>query len=339
MKTKRLVINGVEDIALIEEKLDPERLDDDSCLIETDVSLISAGTELSRVYGLKKGAAYPVYPGYCSVGKILRKGANIKDLEEGDRVLFSGPHSSHQIYNRLKSDGGILYKLRDETHPIDGAFLMMCSIAMNGVLPVDYKLGDRVAVIGMGTLGMIVALLYQRMGADVIALEPVLDRAKLARKAGIRTVIDTQPKEQLQAVMGITDNKGVDIVIDASGLSACIETAIKIAGVFGQVVLLGSPRSEYMTNATDSFNAIHTKMLSVIGAFNRRYPYYESEGSRLSLVRGLAYLEKLLNQKVIDTELFISHIIKADAEAIMAGYRGLMFEKDQYTGVIIDWKK
>ena len=58
--TKNVVINGVEDVRLIEETVDPKAVSAKECLIESEVSLISAGTELSRVFGLKKGAVYPV---------------------------------------------------------------------------------------------------------------------------------------------------------------------------------------------------------------------------------------------------------------------------------------
>ena len=82
--TKNVVINGVEDVRLIEETVDPKAVSAKECLIESEVSLISAGTELSRVFGLKKGAVYPVRPGYCSVGKILAIGNDLAGFNVGD---------------------------------------------------------------------------------------------------------------------------------------------------------------------------------------------------------------------------------------------------------------
>lgn len=336
-----VVINGVKDVCLIQEEIDPKRTSTNDCLIKSEVSLISAGTELSRVFGLKKGAVYPVRPGYCSVGKILEIGTELqaKGYDIGDRVLFNGPHSSLQFYDPMKSDGGVLFKLREETSSIEGSFLMMCWIAMNGILPADVKLGDTVAIMGMGTLGLILSIYYQQMGVEVIALEPVTHRAKLAKAIGVPHVINCEPSEQFESVMELTDKKGVDIVVDATGLSESIETAIKIAGKHGQVILMGSPRTAYETNVTDSFNAIHTKMLTVIGAFNRRYPYEEQEGSRLSIHRSLKYIETLLNKKIIDVDRFISHVIAPTEENLLEAYDGLMNKKNEYTGVIIDWSK
>ncbi len=339
MKAKSVVIRGVKDVAVMEHEVDVQAMHAKQCLIETEVSLISAGTELSRVFGLKKGANYPAYPGYCSVGTILKCGSDLSDVKEGDRVLFSAPHCSLQLFEREKSDGGVLYRLDPETTAEEGAFLMMAWIAMNGILPAEVKLGDTVAVMGMGTLGLVCAIYYQQMGARVIALEPVKHRADIARKCGICEVIDCAGEHQMEEVMTATDQRGVDIVVDATGLSSCIETGLAIAAKYGQVLLMGSPRSEWIGNMTNAFSHIHMKMLTVIGCLNRRYPYQEKEGSSLSMVRSMKYIEGLLQNKTIDVNLFISHHVAPNAEELMEAYDGLMNHKERYTGVIIDWKK
>ncbi|MGN1343457.1 MAG: zinc-binding dehydrogenase, partial [Traorella sp.] len=255
MKSKNVIINGVEDISIVEKELN-EQLNEQEYLIETEVSLISAGTELSRVFGLKKGAKYPSAPGYCSVGKVLKCGNKSSSIQPDDRVLFSAPHGSAHVFDPAKSDGGILYKLNPETSSVDGTFLMMCWIAMNGILPVDVKLSDTVAIVGLGTLGLVCSVYYKQMGCDVIAIDPVKKRGDVARSLGIENVVDCRVEQQYEEVMKLTNQRGVDIVVDASGLSSCIEFAVKIAAMYGQVVLMGSPRVDYVTNVTPTFNAI-----------------------------------------------------------------------------------
>src|SRR5699024_7772788 len=137
-------------------------------------------------------------------GEIITRGSGVTDVKEGDRVLFNGPHSSLQFYNPEKSDGGVLYKLKEETTSTEGAFLMMCWIAMNGILPADVKLGDTVVVIGLGTLGTILSIYYQQMGVKVIGLEPIQHRADNARKMGIWQVIDCPPEKQNAQIMNLT---------------------------------------------------------------------------------------------------------------------------------------
>ncbi|HQB32479.1 MAG TPA: hypothetical protein PLI19_04005, partial [Erysipelotrichaceae bacterium] len=60
---------------IIQEEISDADLQDNEAIILTDFSMISAGTELSRVFEIKKGFSYPVRPGYCSVGTVLKKGA------------------------------------------------------------------------------------------------------------------------------------------------------------------------------------------------------------------------------------------------------------------------
>ncbi|TXT16286.1 MAG: Chlorophyll synthesis pathway protein BchC, partial [Erysipelotrichaceae bacterium] len=64
MKIRSVIIHGVKDVSIVEEELNLETMNPYMCLIENTVSFISPGTELSRVFGLKVGATYPVRPGY-----------------------------------------------------------------------------------------------------------------------------------------------------------------------------------------------------------------------------------------------------------------------------------
>jgi len=335
MKVRSVIIQGVKDVVVVEEELAQRSLAPQECLIETTVSMISPGTELSRVYGLKKGAEYPVRPGYCAVGKILTKGDQLKGFEVGDIVLYGGTHSSCQYYDRSTRPVTSLYKLNPKLTHRQGAMLMMCWIAKNGILSADVKLGDTVAIFGMGNLGIILAILYQEMGIKVIGVDPVENRCQVARSMGIETLIQCAPQDQVQEVFNHTKGQGADIVVDASGMSAAIENAILSTASYGQVVLLGSPREDYTTNATLMLNAIHMRNITVIGALNRMYPFEPQVGSRLSIRRSLDYLTELMLNNTIDAEKFLSHTVKP--EDIMKAYDGLMNHKDEYTGVIVDW--
>ena len=339
MKARKVVIYGKEDVRIIDYDIDENNLDKDDVLIETEISLISAGTELSRVFALKKGATYPVYPGYCSVGRVLKTGENSTEVKAGDRVMFSGSHASALLFNRVKSDGGTLYKLKDETDSKDAVFMVMCWIAMNGILPAEVKLGDNVAIMGLGTLGIITALYYQLAGCNVLCFDLSEARCKLAQKMGVINVCNCSPEEQVEKAMKYFGSDGADIAVDATGNSRCIMTAVEMTGKYGQLLLLGSPRETVEADVSIPFYAIHSKMLKVIGALNRKYPFYPEKGNRISIKRYLAYIEKLLNEGKLPVNKIISHVIEPDENVLLEAYRGLMYKKDEYTGVIIDWSR
>lgn len=336
MKRHAIIIDAPKHVRLIEEPLPEKPLSPHECLLETRVSMISPGTELSRAFGLKAGATYPVYPGYCSVGVIRAKGEGLSAFEVGDRVLFSGPHASLQVFDVSRSDGGVLYRLDPRLSDEEGAFLMMGWIAMNGILHAEVKLTDTVAIYGLGNLGLVLALLYKAMGVKVIGLDPVKERANAARTAGLVHIVDGAPAEQVKAVMALTEGRGADIVVDATGLSAAIVNAIASAAKQGQVILLGSPREAFVTDITPTLNTIHMKLLKVIGALNRGFPYEESPGSRLSIHKGLNTLSELLITKTLDINLFITHRIAP--KDIWSAYDALMNDKAHTQGIIIQWK-
>lgn len=335
MKRKAVIINSPQSVDLIEEELSEAPLSADEVFIESIVSVISPGTELSRVYGLKKGATYPARPGYCCVGKVINKGLNVSSVNQGDMVLFLGTHASHHRISIHSEEGKILYKFDQRLSPKEGAMIMMCWIALNGILPVDVKLFDTVAVFGMGNLGLFLSIYYQSMGIKVIGIDPVSHRCDVARSIGLTHVIDCAPQDQIKAIMALTDNKGADIVVDATGLSQVIETAIAVSARYGTVVLLGSPRTDYTTNVTPMLNAIHMRNLKVLGALNQLYPFEAYEGDRITKRRGMDHIVKLMLDKTIDVDQFISHSVKP--VDIMSAYDGLMNHKESYTSVVVDW--
>ena len=57
------------------------------------------------------------------------------------------------------------------------------------------------------------------------------------------------------------------------------------------------------------------------------------------MVRSMRYIEELLQKKIIDADLLITHRIAPNAEQLMQAYDGLMNHKETYSGVIIDWER
>ena len=338
MLSKYVIITGKGQAEIQAEELDTTNLKPNEAIIETSTSLISAGTELSRVFAIKEGFTYPVRPGYAAIGTVLAKGEALEDLTVGDKVYYSGPHASVNRYRRdSKTQGPKIFKIPQDMNDYEATLICIGIIAMNGVNATEIKLGDTLAVFGLGTIGIMAALLYQELGARVIAVDPVNSRCELAKNLGIKEVLACAPDQQVAELKKMTNGRGVDIAVDVSGVSQAIENVILSCGPHGQAVLLGSPRAAYTTNVTNILNHIHMKMIKVIGAFNNLNPVYEKEGSRLCVARDFKVVSERIYDKRIDASKIISHIIKP--EEIEKAYHGLMYEKEVYQCVVIDWKK
>ncbi|HQB32655.1 MAG TPA: zinc-binding alcohol dehydrogenase, partial [Erysipelotrichaceae bacterium] len=271
-------------------------------------------------------------------GTVLKKGAGIKDFEVNDKVFFNAPHSSVVRWKSTsQTQGPQIYKLDKEINPKYATIINLALVALSGVNSSEVKLLDNVAVFGMGNIGILTALMYQKLGANVIAIDPVENRCQLAQKMGIRNVICKETEGQTEGIMKLTANRGVEIAVDVTGSSEAIITAINSARQYGQVILLGSPRASFPTDITPVFNRMHMKNLKVTGAFNQLAPVKAVEGSFNSVTKNYQTVCDLIKNGDIDVEKLISHTILP--EEIETAYHGLMFDKENYNCVILDWKK
>ncbi len=338
MLSKFVIITAKGKAEIQTEQIDTTELKPNEAIIDTSTSLISAGTELSRVFAIKEGFSYPVRPGYSSIGTVVKKGEGLEDLKIGDKVFYTGRHASVNRFSRSdKTQGPKIFKIPEDMDDSEASLICLGLVAMNGVNATDIKLGDTLAVFGLGTIGMMAALLYQELGARVIAVDPVVSRCQLAKDLGIKEVLDCAADQQVEQLKKMTNGRGVDIGVDVTGVSQAIENVILATGLHGQVVLLGSPRAAYTTNVTSILNHIHMKMIKVMGAFNNLNPLYEKEGSRICVERDFKMITERIYDRRINAKKIISHIIKP--EEIERAYHGLMYEKEEYRCVVIDWHK
>ena len=326
-------LTGIGESHLNKEEISGNKLSIDEALIQCEYSLISAGTELSRAYALKKGFSYPVRPGYCGVGRILKKGAGIK-AKIGDRVFFNAPHASLVRWKTSDSvQGPLIMKLDEDIDPLEATFINLMFVALQGVNLTNIKLGDRVAVFGLGNIGILCALMYQKAGCEVIGIDPMEHRCALARTMGLK---HTAHESALSAIDLFTNKEGVDIAVDASGLSEVIVECIKACSKYGQVLLLGSPRISYEGDLTGVFSLIHMKDLKIIGGFNQTIPVEAKDGSKDCLERNFRICQELLRNKDIDVKKLITKVI--DPKDCQKAYEELMYHKNEVNGIVYDWR-
>ena len=315
-----------------------EDLAANEAVIETSMSLISAGTELSRVFAIKQGFSYPVYPGYTAIGTVQMKGSGLPDIEIGDRVFYAGPHASINRYRHIgTTQGDKILKIDPRLSDKQACLIQMGLIAMNAVTACSGKITDTAAVYGLGTIGIVAALLLQKAGMRVICFDPVSSRCESARSLGLSECYDVAPEQQVETLRSLTNSRGSDVSVDVSGISAAIANAVFGSAKHGQVILLGSPRASFTTDVTPIFNSIHMKMLDVKGAFNELNPYGTTDGTRRSVLRDFETVQRLILDGTLDADKLISHVIAP--EEVMTAYHGLMYEREIWHCAAIDWKR
>jgi 2-desacetyl-2-hydroxyethyl bacteriochlorophyllide A dehydrogenase len=324
MKSYFVELTDIGRSHLNQEEIDVSDLKENEALIEAEYSMISAGTELSRAFGLKKGFRYPVRPGYCMVGKLLAKGSGI-DIEPGERVYVNAPHASLVRWKHTgKVQDAMILKLPRDLDPKEATVINLLLVAIQGVNLCDVKLGYRLAVLGLGNIGIFTALMFKKLGCEVTGVDPIGKRRELATNMGISKVSEN-----------LKDEEEFDIVVDATGLSEVINNSVKHLKAYGQLLLLGSPRQSYECDMTPFLSAIHMKNIIVRGAFNNTAPFAPVEGSDNSLLRNYRVVCDLLRNKDIDVSKMIDRVI--DPKDCEEAYYDLMYNKDKATCILYDW--
>ena len=301
-------------------------------IIETEYSIVSAGTELACLAGLESWAPLPHCPGYGSVGRVIARGTDVRDIALGQRVMTFGKHAKHARVDRMA------VPVPDDLDPIEATFARMASVAITAVRVADAELGNFVAVIGLGLVGNLAAQLFGLAGCEVIGIDSSERRREQAAACGIPHVLASSPNLRAE-IADITRGRMCATVVEATGLSAVAsDVAPQLAAKLGEIVLLGSPRAPHATDVTPFLSALHlcSGASSVKGALEWRYPVLEHDsGGGHSVEGNVRQLLRFLSQGRLKVKPLLTHLANpADCQAV---YEGLAHQKDIYTGVFFDW--
>jgi 2-desacetyl-2-hydroxyethyl bacteriochlorophyllide A dehydrogenase len=225
--------------------------------IETLYSGISAGTELATYRGSNPylhmrwdaeqrlfqasdtpSLAYPVRTmGYEEVGRVVELGPGAIAPAVGDLVYGTWGHRTEAV---VDAAWAAARRLPDGLDPLLGIFSHIGSVALNGVHDAAIRIGDTVAVFGLGVPGQIVAQLAKRSGATVIGVDPLADRRRLAIALGaVDLALDPAAGGAAEAIKAHTDGRGADVTIEVSGVAAALHEAIRATAYSARVVAVG----------------------------------------------------------------------------------------------------
>jgi 2-desacetyl-2-hydroxyethyl bacteriochlorophyllide A dehydrogenase len=186
--------------------------------------------------------AYPVTNlGYEEVGEVVEVGPGVTEVPVGAHVFGTWGHRTHHV---APLDYVKLRLMPEGADPICGIFSHLGAIALNGVHDAAIKLGDTVAVFGLGGVGQEVAIMARRSGARVIGVDLNPARRALALRLGAERAIDPEHENPALAIKAITAGRGADVCIEVSGAGAALHEAIRSAGYSGRVVTMGFMQGE-----------------------------------------------------------------------------------------------
>ena len=320
-----------------------------TALVQTAVSLVSAGTERMLVEFAEKNLVdkarsrpdlvrqildkarregilptleatfnrldQPMTLGYSSAGTIIAVGQGLQGFNLNDRVACAGGgYAVHADYAIVPQN--LLAVLPAEVDFESASFTTLGAIAMHGFRLAHPQIGERVAIIGMGLLGLLAASIVRAAGCPLLGIDLDPNRIRLANQMGFECVLPDQAESSGRT---FTHGHGFDIVL------ICADThsndPVELAGILardrGQVVAVGAvglsiPRKIYYEKE------INFQVSRSYGP-GRYDPGYEDKGRdypigfvRWTEGRNLEAFVELLANNQVDIKPLITHRFPID---------------------------
>lgn len=188
-------------------------------LVREVIGKIQRDGILSAVQAVRSRLDQPQAPGYSSAGTIIALGDGVTDLQPGDRVACAGAgfavHAEVACVPRLlvaKIPTGVA---GSDTPFEEAAFATLGAVALHGIRTAEVKLGDQVAVIGLGLLGQLTVQLLNAAGCRVLGFDINPARAELAHQLGA-DVVAVSAEDFRRLCLERSQGTGVDSVLIAA---------------------------------------------------------------------------------------------------------------------------
>jgi 2-desacetyl-2-hydroxyethyl bacteriochlorophyllide A dehydrogenase len=285
-------------------------------LVRTLYSGISAGTELlayrgeldpslpldESLEGLDGTFAYPFQYGYSCVGRVEQGDGS---LETGTLVFAFRPHQ-----DRFVATTGELVPIGD-VDPRQATLFPLVETALQVVLDAGAVLEERVVVLGLGAVGLLTAVLLERAGARVTAVDPKPWRRAVAESVG------------LQAVAADGVDGPVSLVVEASGNPDALRQALDLLAHEGHVLVASWYGEKEATLPLGG--SFHRRRLSIRSTQVTTIP--AALGARWTLDRRRATVQALLPElplAALATHTFPFEEAPAVFEALDRGDEGIV---------------
>lgn len=170
----------------------------------------------------------PMALGYSSAGTVVALGKNTPGLKVGQRVACAGMnYAVHAEYNVVPRN--LITPLPKNVDFESASFTTLGAIAMHGFRLAEPQLGETVAVIGMGLLGLLTAQIAAAAGCQVLGVDIDPARLKLASSLGLQAVSRKNAVESSQA---FTANRGFDVILICADTKS--NDPVELAGVIAR---------------------------------------------------------------------------------------------------------
>lgn len=278
----------------------------------------------------------PLPLGYCNAGVVLEVGKGVNGFKVGDRVVSNGNHAEVVCIPQH-----LCAKIPESVDDETAAFTVLASIALQGIRLIEPTLGEKVAVMGLGLIGLLGGQILRANGCRVIGYDLDPEKVALAKTYGIEAYCLGGGIDPVEIALQMTGGNGVDAVLitAATKSNEPIHQAPQMCRKRGRVVLVGVIGLELSRD--DFYKKEISFQVSCSYGPGRYDPAYEKKGLDypIGFVRWTeqrnfeAILDLMADGRLTCKEL-ISKIVPI-AEAVAA--YDLVEKGDRILGLLLDY--
>lgn len=272
-KMKVAVMNGIGKMGFEERYIPQPRAD------EVLVKLEYVGICGSDLHYYETGAIgdYVVEPpfvlGHEPGGVVVEVGANVQHLKVGDGValepgktcghcefckqgkynlcpdvvFFATPPVDGVFQEYVAHEADLCFKLPENVSTLEGALIEPLAVGFHAAIQGDAHLGQKAVVMGAGCIGLVSMMALKARGVSEVYVVDIMEkRLEKAMELGATGVINGAKEDVLERVQRLTDEKGMDLVIETAGTEITTRQAIHMAKKGSNIVLVGYSKSGKM---------------------------------------------------------------------------------------------
>ena len=247
---------------VVEERQQPEPGPGEALLRVRAVGI--CGSDQHAYQGQQPFLTYPRVLGHEVCVEVVALGPTTTGYEIGQRVVVDLVINCGQCYPcrigrpnccvkvqvmGVHVDGGMaefltaplarLYPVPVDLTDDEAALIEPMTIGCQAVARGEVAADETVLIIGSGPIGLVCLLAARARGARVIATDLLDSRLQLARELGAEATVNAERDSLPEALAELTHGEGANVVIEAVGVPATVESAIESVSAAGRVVLLG----------------------------------------------------------------------------------------------------
>ena len=245
-----------------------------------------------------EGLEYPRYIGHEVAGEIIKVGSDVKDFKIGNRVAAWTDGKGYAEEIGVKVD---TLSLIADNIAYEYALSEPIACTTNAVLRTNVQLGDVIALVGTGFMGLIMLQQLKLVGAkNIIAIDVRNEMLQLAEELGADIQLNPLKHNIDKEIKALTNGKGVDVSYEVGGNQATLDLASQICRMEGKLVIFGYHPGSRIIKDLGFWNWM---AFDIINAHFR---------DRNKILHGMRIGMDLLNNGKIKMEKLVTHRYRLD---------------------------